>query len=246
MKILFLLWLSVNSNTGVLTEANNFYNAGQYEASIEKYETLINKGIINHTIYYNLGNCYFKLGKYGNAIYFYKKAKRLAPDDRDINFNLDFARSRRADNIKTSQYPKFITSFVDFFTSLNVNFLVLLTSILYFLLAIMIIMSLFKTRFPVKNYILGLFAALFVVLVVFIINFKMVNLREGVLIDSVAEVRSGPSEDYTLIFTIHEGMEMKILDEQIRPTTGGQESWLKITLPGGLEGWLLADKVKKL
>ncbi|MFA5033871.1 MAG: tetratricopeptide repeat protein [bacterium] len=246
MKIILLLILSTNPDIATLTDANNLYNKGQYDASIEKYENLINKGVANHVIYYNLGNCYFKLGKFGNAVYFYKKAQRLAPGDHDINYNLDFVRSRLTDNLKTSQYPKFITSFIDFFTSLNVNFLSLFASILYFLLVITIIMSLFKTRFPVKNYILGLFVALFVVLVVFIINFKTVNSREGVLIDNVAEVRSGPSEDYTLIFTIHEGMEMRILDEQIRQTTGGQESWLKITLPGGLEGWLLAEKVKKL
>lgn len=239
MHLITLVLFLANADITVFTNANNLYNIGQYEASVQGYDSLISRGIENHIIYYNLGNCYFKLGNLGEAIYFYKKAQRLAPYDRDINFNLNFARARRADNVKGYQYPQFINMFVNFLGSLSINLLSIIAMVLYFGLAIFIALFFwYKKHFFGKSLKIWLGGVLLVVLIVLAVNIKRVNSPEGVLVESVSEVRSGPSEEYTLVFTIHEGMELKILEEQ--------KGWFRIVLPDGLEGWLPAEKVKKI
>ena len=227
------------SNSATFVTANNLYNSGQYEVSANEYETLIDKGIRNHKLYYNLGNCYFKLGRLGEAIYFYKKAQKLAPGDRDINFNLNFARSRRTDTIKIHQYPQFISLIMNFLNSLSINLMSIIATILYFSLVLIIsIVIIYKKHLLGYSFKIWLSSVLLVVLIVLGVNIKRVNSQEGVIVDSISEVRSGPSEEYTLVFTIHDGTELKILESQ--------NGWLRINLPDGLEGWLPASRVRKI
>jgi tetratricopeptide (TPR) repeat protein len=51
----------------------------------------------NDRLAYNLGNAYLKHGDLGHAILWYERARRLAPRDPEILFNLNFARSQLKD-----------------------------------------------------------------------------------------------------------------------------------------------------
>lgn len=218
--------------------ANKLYNEGKYDYALQKYEYLVCSGIRNHTVYYNLGNCYFKTGKIGKAILFYKHAQKLKPADSDINFNLNFARARRVDELKISKPPKAIKIFLTLLKSPNINTLLIISTTLYFGLVALICIGLFvKVKYGKKLKIV-LCIILVITLAILFGNIRRINRQEGVLLEKVAEIRSGPSEDYTLIFTIHEGMEMKILE--------GQKDWLKIVLPDGLLGWVKTSQIGKI
>lgn len=243
-ELLFALLVSI-SDTFAL--ANNLYNEGKYEHSLEKYEYIVSTGVKNHILYYNVGNCYFKLGKIGKAILFYKRAQKLKPGDADIDFNLNFARARRVDELKTYKPPKVIKVLLNLLKSPNINILLIVSSILYFGLVFIICLSLFIKilweRLPslenlIKTLRLGLSIVLVIVLAVLFSNLGQLNKREGVLLEQSAELRSGPSEEHTLICTIHEGMEMRILEEE--------SDWLKITLPNDILGWVKTNQVGKI
>jgi hypothetical protein len=60
--------------------------------------------------------------------------------------------------------------------------------------------------------------------------------KNGVLIATQAEVRSGPGKDYTLQFTGHEGLEFQINEEA--------EGWYRILLPNGVKGWIPKETVE--
>ncbi len=233
--ILLALFLSFSDT---LVVANKLYNDGNYESAMEKYEYLTDSGIRNHIIYYNLGNCYFKIGKLGKTILFYKRAQKLRPNDSDINFNLDFVRARRVDEVKTSQLPKIVISFLNLLKYPSINILSIITTFLYFGLASIICLSLFGKMKLTPTLKIALPIALVLTLTIFWGNLTRINKQEGVLLDKIAEVRSGPSEDYTLIFTIHEGMEIKVLE--------CQGEWAKIVLPNGFEGWLKTNQIGKV
>ena len=70
------------------------YQKGNYEEMIQIYETISAKGYEGKSIYYNLGNAYFRVGKIGFAILYYEKAKKHSPSDEDVNNNLAFANSK--------------------------------------------------------------------------------------------------------------------------------------------------------
>ena len=59
---------------------------------------------------------------------------------------------------------------------------------------------------------------------------------EAIVMSPQVDVLSAPSESGTQIFSIHEGLKVKI--------TNTRNEWLEIRLPDGKEGWLLVKEVE--
>ncbi len=73
------------------------YEKGEYQAAVDGFEELAEKGAPTPDLGYDLGNAYLKLGDLGRAILWYERAARLAPGDPDVRYNLELARSRTRD-----------------------------------------------------------------------------------------------------------------------------------------------------
>ena len=87
-----IIWLTIFSlfllgNAGFAAEnhqveelffkANQAYKQGQFQDAIIAYRQLIESGHSNGHLYYNLGNCYMRLGQVGAAILSYERARLL-------------------------------------------------------------------------------------------------------------------------------------------------------------------------
>ena len=71
--------------------ANRLYNLEDYEGAVNLYQGLVDSGIRNADVYYNLGNTYFQLEDNGRAILNFTRAQQLQPRDSVINHNLRLA-----------------------------------------------------------------------------------------------------------------------------------------------------------
>ncbi len=67
-----------------------------FEMAAQKYQLLVDSGIINDKLFINLGNAYMQGGSLGRAIANYEKAIRLAPRSAQGRQNLAFARTQVA------------------------------------------------------------------------------------------------------------------------------------------------------
>mgnify|MGYP003853786325 FL=1 len=67
---------------------NSLYQKGKYQEAINAYETELSAKKQSAELYFNLGNCYYKLNKVAPSIYNYEKALLLNPDDTEIQNNL--------------------------------------------------------------------------------------------------------------------------------------------------------------
>jgi len=56
---------------------------------------------------------------------------------------------------------------------------------------------------------------------------------KAIFLTPVVDARSGPGDEYTKIFTVHEGTKVRIRQER--------EGWYFISLPNGLGGWVPGD-----
>ncbi len=83
---------AAGSFEGLFLKGNQSFQAGDVELARDAYETIVKQGLVNSAVFYNLGNCYMKLGDPGKAVLNYRKALRLDYRDRDIRANLDIAR----------------------------------------------------------------------------------------------------------------------------------------------------------
>lgn len=77
---------------------NAHYNAQQYDSARVAYTHALSKGP-HFASEYNLGNVYFRLGEYPNAILHWERAARLQPGDPDVAVNLTLARARIFDDL---------------------------------------------------------------------------------------------------------------------------------------------------
>ena len=84
----------------LLQKANDNYTKQQYKQAIEGYNQILKTNMESPEVYYNLGNAYYKTGQYTLSILNYERAKLLAPDDEDINFNLQVANQKVVDSIQ--------------------------------------------------------------------------------------------------------------------------------------------------
>ena len=97
--ILFLCFLGHAQNDALFNDATKAYNEGKYDKAIEDYQKILKNGEHSAALYYNLGNCYYKLNQIAPSIYNYEKALLLDPNDSDIKNNLEHAQNMTLDAI---------------------------------------------------------------------------------------------------------------------------------------------------
>ena len=69
------------------------YAKGDYQQAAACYTELLKAGE-SAELYYNLGNCEYRLGNITQSIIAYERALRLNPGDSDVRYNLQFLRGK--------------------------------------------------------------------------------------------------------------------------------------------------------
>ena len=75
---------SQSNNEIIFKKGIDNYNIGNYNESIENFLEIIKNGEHSKELYFNLGNCYYKINDIANSIYFYEKALKLDSNDIDL------------------------------------------------------------------------------------------------------------------------------------------------------------------
>ncbi len=222
-------------------KANQAYHNGSFQEAANLYEQIQKNGYESAALYYNLGNSYFKLNKLPEAIISYERAKRLAPHDEDILYNLRLANLRIIDKI--DPIPQFFL--IEWWKSLTSRMSsggwALLGILAFWCLAIAV-GTLVVSRSGILQRL-----ALFVGFMMLIIGLLSVvsgyqrmqaeqSDQAGILTAPSVSVKSAPDAQSTDLFIIHEGVKVEFLD-----TVG---DWKKIKLADGKVGWLPQESVQ--
>jgi tetratricopeptide (TPR) repeat protein len=220
---------------GMVTQANQLYNTGDYTEAISQYEAVIATGYESAGLYFNLGNAYFKLNQITSSILFYEKARKLDPTDEDIRFNLALANSRIID--KMEPVPElFLKSWWaaarDVFSSnLWAKFgLAFLSLGLITLFAFIISSSVITRKFTFWM------AVIFFTIMAMSFLFSLTSYREysrqttAIIFTPTVTVKSSPTENSVDLFVVHEGTKIDITDTV--------EGWSEVKLANGNVGWV--------
>ncbi|MBF26156.1 MAG: hypothetical protein CMP49_06585 [Flavobacteriales bacterium] len=226
--------VTANNSDSIFHSSNNLYSSNQFVKAIEGYKSIVNTDIDNFTLYYNIGNCYYRLNKLGYSRLYYEKAKVLRPKDADVNHNIAVVKTQLIDDIE--DVPKFIISRMvsaieSYFNSSQWG--IVFVSLLYLSL-ILFIFFLNSTSFEKR---LHSFRALLVSVPLFLIALcftiysnSFVANNEAVLVEPNAYVKTAPTESSEDYFIIHEGVKFKIIDKL--------DTWSRISLSDGKDGWI--------
>ncbi|HDZ59118.1 MAG TPA: tetratricopeptide repeat protein [Ignavibacteriales bacterium] len=245
--LIFLLSFNVIASAvdvdKIMSSANKLYREGTYDKAIDEYRKLIDDGYEGVSLYYNLGNSYYRLGKIGYAILYYEKALKLSPSDEDVKHNIAFAQLSTVDRIQP--LPKFFL--FEWWESLLNLFSVngwAYVAYCFYILLLIVIGSYFFARYVKQQKTIFLAGIITLLLFSFSVSILIVkinraeHLKEGVIVAQVVTVKSSPDPKSTDAFVIHEGLKVK-LDDKL-------DNWVKIRLADGKVGWIENTYVEQI
>ena len=223
-------------------EANDLFINKKYKKSIELYEKIIDYEQKNSTVFYNLGNAYYRLGDIGHAIWAYKHANKFSPRDKDIIHNLKIAEAKKIDRINSP--PLFILH--DFYKkiilSMTMFVFILIGGILFFIFSLIWIKQSFSGKRNVVSKTIFQILLIFIIIVHVVMldmAFERKRISNEAIIVGKSDAQSGPFfGDNKVLFKINEGSVVEVLEEK--------NNWSKIILIDGKKGWVLSNALRKM
>ncbi|HNT77542.1 MAG TPA: tetratricopeptide repeat protein [Anaerolineae bacterium] len=240
--LLALLLLSACAGPDIssvpLMVANHLYEAGKFAEAASAYQSLVDAGVAEGALYYNLGNAYFKTGDLGRAILNYRRAQQLLPRDADVAANLRLARAQTQDRLEADGVgglAGFVQRALVAWTTLD-EAAALALGLWGGLCALGMAALLWPRHRPALTYALAAVGVL-LALSVLSVGARVVEARRApaVVVAPSVEVRSGPGADYLTEFTLHAGAEVRVIEER--------GDWARIRLPGDLQGWAPGEAI---
>jgi tetratricopeptide (TPR) repeat protein len=226
-----------------VTSANQLYNNGKYQDAIRKYQFVTAQGFESSDLYYNLGNAFYKSGNATYAIINYERAKKLAPNDDDIRYNLELARTQIVDNIVTLPEPGFLRWWKQLISSQSINFWGILSIATFFTFLFLFGLFLLSRSFRLKRLSFWFsVAAISLSAITFTfgstLKSKLVNHRSAVITDRSVRIKASPSETGTELFIVHEGVTVQLTDQL--------GEWVYVSLPDGNKGWIKEASIVRI
>ena len=240
--------LTREQQIAVLSEAQAAYDHGvtlqtadpvaareSFRRSVERFQILVNDGVENGRLWYDLGNANIQAGEIGEAIAAYRSAARFIPSDGRLKANLQHARSLVQDPIKNTTTTTLLKRLAFWHESLPTQVRLLLGILAWSTCWVLITVRLFREIPGFKSITTGL--GLFAIAMGISVGAHIADQHQnhGVLTASEVIIRKGNGTNYAPMFSqpIHEGVEFQIIEQ--RP------NWLHILLPNGSKGWIHED-----
>lgn len=211
------------------------YEKQQYKQAAAYYEKILAGGEASATLYYNLGNAYYKNNQLGKAIYNYELAKKLSPGDDDIKTNLRLANAKTIDKIEAKEnylagaikngvYSLFSTRGWAWLSIFCFAFTLLCVSVFF------ISKNNTARRFFFWLGGLGLISFVISLTIGFAALHNLNKKTQAIVTSQVVQVLNAPNESGKSKFSLHEGTKLTVLSTN--------PDWTSVQLANGNEGWI--------
>lgn len=241
------LTLSANSmkdSTVVyMQQANEAYQSNDFKNAIELYTKVVDLQYESATLYYNLGNAYFKSGDNARALLWLERARRLDPNNEDIIHNISFVEQKLVDRIEHlpelfiiklwNNTSRFLTG--NQWATLSI---VACSLFALCLLIILLIRISWIRSISIFAAILALFLTVFSVIFAKKESTRYIQHPQGIIMGYVVNVKSTPNEKGSDLFVIHSGLKVGITDQL--------NEWVEIRLPNGEKGWIQTTQIEEI
>ena len=235
--ILFVFSFSfLASFAATKAEADALYEKEQYREAADAYESVLKKQGVAAEVYYNLGNCYYKMDEIPLAVLNYERAFLLDPGDADIRANLALARGKTIDKVVPPSEMFFVTWWRDLTNCMSMDAWTMLGIVAFVLMLLGVLAYMFMPQMTVRK--IGVYGAMVMLVVIIIANLAALSQHAdlthrdtAIILAPAVTVKSSPSETSTDLFLIHEGSKVEILDNSMK-------EWLEVKFEEGKQGWV--------
>lgn len=218
------------------------YTAGDFASALQDWQEIQTAGLESPELYSNLAGAYFKNGEIAPAILWWERALRLDPSDKDIRYNLEYARNLTQDKIE--EVPEI------FFEQWGHAMCYLLPSntwailcIVFLAVTVALALLFLLGSTPGKRR-WGFFSGIAaLVLTLLCWDFaqwqrsEAIRMDRAVVMRPVTSVKSSPADTGAKdLFILHEGTSVKILDNVA--------GFSQIEIADGRQGWIPAGEIE--
>ncbi|WP_421918987.1 tetratricopeptide repeat protein [Marinifilum sp.] len=241
--IALLFVSSAQAQDTPISEANDFYQKGEYDKAIKSYEFVLETHIEAPEIYFNLANSYYKTGQIAPAILNYERAKLLSPEDEDIQYNLKMAQAHVLDKLEV--LPElFVKRWVSGIrNAFSADLWSYLSIGLFFLCLLFGCFYLYSNKVGLKK--AGFFfAGVCFLLSVLTYSFaskkteEITDRKYAIIFSPSVTIKGSPDVSGTELFLLHEGTKVKVTEQL--------GDWLNIQLSDGNKGWLKKEDIEMI
>jgi tetratricopeptide (TPR) repeat protein len=226
-----------------IAKVNQLVENKNFSEAIGIYRQWIALGFKSKWIFYNLGLIYEKMGNVGNAMYYLKKAEKVAPDDALIEKRIIFLQEKIKDKF---MIPIENNRFIDVFLK-PWNYWRLKEAGIFLIISFWIF-SLYFLFFQVfsssKNFTFYkpvLFIQVGLILFLLIQGIRITEFSsksEAVILGDIVEIHEGADILSPKIQTVHAGLPV-LFEDKIG-------NWIKVRLYNGQVGWLKKNQLSAI
>lgn len=238
-----LTGFSAFAQTGQQEQAETFYREGKYQEAAQVYKNILAEGKESSALYYNLGNCYYKLGENTQAILNYERALLLDPSDGMARYNLKMAEKGIVDKIEVLPELFFVRWFkaVETYFSADQWGTISVVLFIFFLCMAALFFYAGTVGWKKTGFWVGVVALFFTATTLFFAvkqHHRITNREYAIITASSVTVKGAPDNSGTALFLIHEGLKVRVI--------GTLGNWYNIRVADGNEGWVEKSELEKI
>lgn len=219
------------------------YGKGNYEQAARMYENILQHKK-DATLYYNLGNAYYKNNNITKAIIAYERALNLSPSDPNIRFNLALAKTKTIDRLTPKPEMIFTTWYKAVANTFSIDLWSRLSLYCLALGLVAVLCYLFANKLTLRK--IGFIAAIvfgiaFALTSLFAItqNNQLDNSDSAIIISPTLHIKKTPDSSAKDVTVLHEGTKLQIIDRT-------RSEWWEVETPSGQRGWISPEQVEKI
>ncbi len=245
ISLFLLLILSTSAGAqdieSLFRDGNRFYQEGDYEAALDRYQVILDQSFESGELYYNMGNVHYKNQNMGNAVLYYEKARSYFPDNEDLLHNLELTSLMLTDKITPIADVFYVRYWNVFRGMFGITVWKMLFFTMWFFTAGQSIMLLFLQQSQVRKLLrTGLILSGVLIALISAVFFSDIYIDKsgsfGIVMAGEITAYSAPTDNGMEVFLIHEGTKVKI-----SRTLG---NWIEIRLEDGNVGWISSSSIE--
>lgn len=217
------------SEQELFLRGNDYYHKQDYETALTTYEKMHSKG---RAVWYNMGNCAYRLGNKTQALAYWKRSQQGAgaAELADISYNIHVVEKEHEAPVQDSFWCEACKAINQFATPYSLGMLQMV------FLAVWALLLYVWKKYGYKNYWIFLGVVIINVACASLLIAKYSNMRQriGIVTHNQVTLYSGPNEQYHALGSVDEMAEVLVQEQQ--------NAWCKIK-HARLVGWVPSDKI---
>lgn len=217
--------------------ANEAYRQGKFNEAGLLYQKILNEELPTAALYYNLGNCHFKMQNTGQAILYYERALKVSPLHRDARFNLNLANSMIRDEFQVSGKLFLIQWWQMGSSVLSASSWVIIHVIMFIFSLIAAAFFLLKKGAVTKKRWFRMSLTLLIFSLVLLglgiqRHYDTNIIKHAIVLKDTTTMMSSPGEGSSILGEFHEGTKLRVVRTE--------KGWYETVTPDGHKGWIPA------